>query len=99
MSQLILTDKNEIKIPYEILCKILYEMKGLEHPNSSIMLEHFRDFPNQKCCFICHNKNDSLSKSSTSYFNHHYHELNYWKKNIIDKYINNKLYICWDCAH
>lgn len=102
MSQLVIDKKNECEIPREIILKIIYEMKGLQHPTSRMLKDYINNFRNQYSCFKCEikvNQSMSLALCAPSYINHHKDELLLWKKNILDQDSISPIYVCWGCGH
>lgn len=97
MSQLVTAKNKETIIPLELIVKIMYGMGGLQHPLTILykktILEH-----NSKtdCCWYCGTKNNSLKKCQVSYIQHQ--DITPWMKILLENK-NDKIYLCWDCAH
>lgn len=83
------------KLPLEIINKILYEHKGLEHKTSIIIKDFMNLDSNQKICFSCNKKRVSLSYCDINY----YRKIPIIKKIILDKNKNKKIWLCFCCAH
>ena len=54
MSSLILPNENII--PDELILKIIYEFKGLEHKTSQILKDHIKNYSNEKTCWFVEKK-------------------------------------------
>ena len=47
---------NENTIPDELILKIIYEFKGLEHKTSQIIKNHIKNYSKEKTCWFCRRK-------------------------------------------
>lgn len=78
-------------LPEEIISLIFYRFKGLKHPITNIIFNISNDR-----CFVCNKKNVSLVKLDKNYIKHNY--LSTYKISIYEK-LNEKIMICFNCAH
>ena len=95
MSSLILPNENII--PDELILKIIYEFKGLEHKTSQILKDHIKNYSNEKTCWFCRRKNQSLSKCNISYISNN--NIIQFQKRVIELQKPKKIYLCYFCAH
>lgn len=82
-------------LPDELINKILYEHKGLSHPNCIIIKEYINNCNRQRRCFKCKRSHVSLSFVENDYVQHHM--LNLFEKKTLEN--NNNIWLCWNCAH
>lgn len=83
------------KLPLEIINKILYEHKGLEHTTSIIIKDFMHLDSNKKRCFSCHKERISLSYCDINY----YSNIPTIKSMILYKNNIKKIWLCFCCAH
>lgn len=95
MSSLIISNENIL--PDELILKIIYEFQGLEHKTSKIIKDHIKNYSNEKTCWFCRRKNQSLSKCKLSYISNN--NIIQFKKRIIELEKPEKIYLCYHCAH
>ena len=95
MSHLIISNQN--KIPDELILKIIYEFKGLEHKTSHILKDHIKNYSKEKTCWCCRSKNQSLSKCKISYISNN--KILQFQKRVIELEKPKKIYLCYHCTH
>lgn len=82
-------------LPLEIIHKIIYEYKVIISPTAQIMTAHINSYNNINICWYCRRINVSICMLPKSYVSHNH--LNMFEKQIYEK--EDKIPICWDCAH
>ena len=87
------------KIPPELILKIIYTHKGIEHKNSKIIKDYIKSYNSLKICWICRKdiKKVSLSKVNKSYICHN--NLIELQNYILQTQNPKKIYMCFSCAH
>lgn len=89
-----------VRLPNELILKILYKYGGLEHKSALCMKQYINEdyinYKNKKC-FMCNQKNISLALCDKSWITEE--DLIEIKKYIIEKNQLQEIYLCFSCAH
>ena len=97
MSQLISCDQFlSDTLPNEVVLHIIYQLGGIQHPCSDMLLKYIRDYHKPRRCWWCHCSDVGLSKCPKSYVERHINISFY--QNLYDE-ASDKIYICYGCAH
>ena len=86
------------RLPYEMLCKICYEHKGLTSKSALCIQEYMKE-EFKKECFICERNNLSLSLCPIYWIKFEERPSLKIKKLKAEKLNQREVYLCWHCAH
>ena len=90
---------NNSILPVELILKIIYEHKGLQHPVSiGFKEELLKQLSDENVCWNCKRdrSNASLCKLDKSYI---HHQIDSPLKKVAYNILDNKINVCYSCAH
>ena len=86
-------------LPVELVLKIIYEHKGLQHPVSIVFKEELlKQLSDENVCWNCKIDKSNASLCKLDKLDIH-HQLDTSLKKLAYNLLNKKINICFSCAH
>ena len=82
-------------LPLELVYIIIFKYNAIENPHAYILKYHMKHYVKKDHCWYCKKNNVSLVLLPKSYISHH--SFSPFQKIVYEK--ENKIPICWSCAH